>query len=50
MTAIEWLGIFATALPLIIKAAHAKGYELPYLSALSDWIAARQCPQKPTGA
>jgi hypothetical protein len=49
MTAIEWLGLFATVLPVIIKAAHAYGYELPLLSALSDWIAARETTQKPTG-
>lgn len=49
MSFVEWMALVATVLPAIIKAAHAYGIELPFLSALSDWIAARQTPQKPTG-
>lgn len=35
-------GILAALLPVAIKAAHALGYELPFLSWLADFVAARK--------
>lgn len=46
MSFVEWMALVATVLPLVIKVFHKYGIELPILSALSDWIAARQTPQK----
>lgn len=48
MSFVEWMGFAAVVLPAVIKAAHAYGIELPFLSALSDWIANRNTPQKPS--
>jgi len=38
---VDVMAFIVVALPVIVKAAHAAGYQVPILTALATWIASR---------